>query len=285
VSRRKTGIQWTGRTWNPTVGCSLESPGCTNCYAMRVTARLEAIGQDKYRNLVRWVNEKPVWNGRVRLAGEGDLLKPLSWSAPSLIFVNSMSDLFHEALPDREIDRVFSVMAQCPQHWFQVLTKRHERMRRYMLARYPWGNDVPKNVALGVSVEDQTRALERIPALLGTPAALHFVSYEPALGPLDLSFPLQAGGIEDEAVAWLDWIIVGGESGPGARPFDIAWAEAVIEQACGQTAVFVKQLGADPRWRGEPYKLKSPKGGDPREWPECVRLREDMPVMVGGADG
>lgn len=344
MSKRKTGIQWTGRTWNPMVGCSLASPGCTNCYAMRVTARLEAIGQDKYRNLVSFAKGRPVWNGVVRLAGEGDLVKPLAWTRPALVFVNSMSDLFHEALPDEQIDRVFAVMALSPEHRYQILTKRHERMRAYVgaagryeaiynamanvgraagLGSHPFRqrlvNGMPwplRNVALGVSVEDQERACLRIPSLLDTAAELRFVSYEPALGPVAfvagwMQCPTCRGrgwylkqfadshatpcprcdraarglGLNIASSQFakpgprLDWIIVGGESGPRSRPFDLAWAEAVIDATRGTaTKAFVKQLGANPVWRGEPYALSNPKGGDMKEWPEHLRVREDMPL-------
>jgi hypothetical protein len=185
----KCKIQFTDATWNPLAGCSIVSPGCTNCYAMRQAARIERMGgADHYVGLTEMVNGKPVWTGKVALASERTLLAPLRWKKPRKIFVNSMSDLFHESVPDEWIDRIFAVMALCPQHTFQVLTKRSKRMREYLLT--PWtrvnigdrvGNisadgdndhdafiDGPwplPNVWLCVTAEDQTRADERIPDL------------------------------------------------------------------------------------------------------------------------
>ena len=167
-----------------------------------------------------------------------------------------MSDLFHESLPDAAIDRVFAVMADCPQHTFQVLTKRPERMLQYVT-----GKPLP-NLWLGTSVENQATADVRLPLLLQVPAAVRFVSYEPALGPVGFAFAV-------------DWIIVGGESGPGARPFDIAWARQTIAH-CGttRTACFVKQLGAKPIEGCHPLALRDRKGGDWSEWPEDLRVRQ-----------
>jgi len=228
---------------------------------------------------------------------------------PSRIFTNSMSDLFHEKLSDADIDRVFAVMAKSPQHIFQVLTKRAERMRKYLDEANETGAiaemrvhrlaplDPPKhwyytsgwrwplpNVWLGVSVEDQATADERIPLLFQTPAAVRFVSYEPALGPVGFArhFPHVHGMRNDRF-----WIIVGGESGPGARPFDLAWARSAVEQ-CRKAGVacFVKQLGARPQahtydpFTGDSvgthpfHGLRDRKGGDPSEWPEDLRVRE-----------
>lgn len=217
----KTGIQWTDATWNPVAGCSIVSPGCTNCYAMEQAAALERrFGSEKYAGLTKIAsNGKPVWTGEVRLH-EPSLDQPLRWKRGRRIFVNSMSDLFHENLPDEAIDRIFAVMALCPQHTFQVLTKRPARMRDYFLKRqyldiHPledrelaidramneiapahWckrelhdysedGLPLP-NVWLGVTAEDQERADQRIPILLDTPAAKRFISAEPLLGPIDL---------------------------------------------------------------------------------------------------
>lgn len=207
----KTGIQWTDSTWNPIVGCSIKSPACTNCYAMEQAAALERrFGSEKYTGLTKIAaNGKPVWTGEVRMH-EPALDQPLRWRRGRRIFVNSMSDLFHENLPDEEIDRIFAVMALCPQHTFQVLTKRPERMREYVFARAEfrhrenirWIGNVQierkshyggairwplPNVWLGVTAEDQERANERIPILLDTPTATRFISAEPLLGPLDLT--------------------------------------------------------------------------------------------------
>lgn len=211
----KTKIEWTDKSWNPVVGCSVVSPGCTNCYAMRFAgARLQHTpGGRHYVGLTRKSKAGPVWTGKLALAPEKTLLAPLRWKQPAMIFVNSMGDLFHEDCPDEWIDRVFAVMALCPQHTFQVLTKRADRMRDYctdpermfniaghsqewpafqdaiqhipIFERTISGRCFP-NVWLGVSAEDQARADERIPDLLQTPAAMRFVSAEPLLGPINL---------------------------------------------------------------------------------------------------
>jgi len=285
----KTAIEWCDATWNPVVGCSIVSKGCTNCYAMKMAARLEAMGQPIYRGMTAPSKTGPVWTGAVRL-NPAVLAKPLSWRRPRRIFVNSMSDLFHESLPDEAIDRVFAVMALCPQHTFQVLTKRPERMRAYMRARDGMGdaalcraiNAIPAalgnrhgalemplpNVWLGVSVEDQAAADARIPILLDTPAALRFISAEPLLGPVDLTY-LDTGRQPQEyeaeridalrgGVAWesdgtivarpsvgnIDWVIAGGESGPDARPMHPDWARSLRDQcAAAGVPYFFKQHG------------------------------------------
>lgn len=292
----KTTIQWTDATWSPVRGCSRVSPGCENCYAERQAARFKGPGQP-YEGLVRThPNGEPRWSGTVRLVPER-LFDPIRWRRPRRVFVNSMSDLFHESLSDEDIAAVFGVMAACPQHTFQVLTKRAKRMREWVTwisqndettlalrarnvdaerlggARlsdgqrlmFPW--PLP-NLWLGVSVEDQRRADERIPDLLACPAAVRWVSYEPALGPVDF----------DAALRRVDWIVVGGESGPGARPFDPLWARSTILQ-CREAGVpiFVKQMGARPIVGGQ-YDLsamqRDPKGADPAEWPAELRVRE-----------
>ena len=289
----KSKIEWTEATWNPTVGCSVISPGCTNCYAMKMAARIEAmaIGQTTkngspglaptyYAGTTQPSKAGPVWTGKLALAPEDVLFKPLRWKRPRMIFVNSMSDLFHESVPDEWIDRVFAVMALCPQHTFQVLTKRAGRMCVYlsendMAARVApigaammedsdrnysalrWQQWPLPNVWLGVSTEDQKRADERIPHLLETPAAIRFVSAEPLLGPIDLThidlpggdeeiFPLgwPAGRDDQPCHPFLDWVIVGGESGPNARPMHPDWARSIRDQ-CQAAGVpfFFKQWG------------------------------------------
>lgn len=221
----KTGISWTDSTWNPIVGCSIVSPACTNCYAMSMAARLHAMGVEHYRGLSKRVNGKNVWIGKVVQAPEHILFQPLRWKRPRRIFVNSMSDLFHENVPDEWIDRIFAVMALAPQHTFQILTKRPARMRAYledMRAHYfgeregymdRWATPAVEfsrsscaagfvedcgfplpNVWLGVTAEDQIRADERIPELLATPAAKRFVSVEPMLGPVNLRMTRWATG-------------------------------------------------------------------------------------------
>lgn len=265
----KTNIQWATDQWNPIVGCSVVSPGCTNCYAMRM-AGTWLRGTEPYKGLTQDSKAGPVWNGKVRLLEErlGD---PLRWRAPKdgsrrRVFVNSMGDLFHEAVPEGWISRVFTVMALAPQHDFLVLTKRAERMREYIPRA---GHPIP-NVWLGVSAEDQTRADERIPLLLDTPAAVRFVSAEPLLGKLDLFRPGLSLGNHG-----VNWVIVGGESGPGARPFDLAWARSIVAQ-CRSAGVpcFIKQLGSLVFENRCEIRFSDRKGGDPSEWPEDLRVRE-----------
>lgn len=262
-------IAWTEQTWNPIVGCSIASKGCKNCYAMKMAARLEAMGTDHYAGTTKKVNGKPVWTGKMAMAPESTLLKPLKRKKPTTYFVNSMGDLFHEDVPDEWIDKVFSIMSLCPQHTFQVLTKRAQRMREYF--EYDWrfamieGNaqsihhdltgedpsmwlavhDLP-NVWLGVSAEDQEQANKRIPHLLDTPAAIRFVSLEPQLEEIDLYRGgwslLRRKDIKGKLTGKLDWIIQGCESGPGARGFDMYWAKSMRDQ-CAEVGVpyFLKQ--------------------------------------------
>jgi protein gp37 len=291
-----TSIEWTDETWNPIVGCDIVSPGCTNCYAMRMAARLEAMGVEHYAGMTRKVNGHSVWTGTIRSAPESILAAPLRWKRPRRIFVNSMSDLFHEDVPGAAIDQVFAVMALAPQHTFQVLTKRAGRMRMYltevdrerelsiadaiktlaralhpldlvardnMIWRAPYGGCEPMlplpNVWLGVSVEDQPRADERIHELLATPAAKRFISAEPLLGLIDIArfVPELLTPITEQVGAYaasgheylgtpigLDWVIAGGESGPGARPMHPDWPRALRDQcAAAGVAFFFKQWG------------------------------------------
>lgn len=349
ADQRDGGIAWTDQTWNPTRGCSRVSPGCENCYAERVAARFSGLGQP-YHGLAIMSEHGPRWTREVRLVHE-HLEDPIRWARPRRIFVNSMSDLFHEALSNEEIAAVFGVMAATSRHTFQILTKRSKRMRRWFEwlaslgpfprkgqpdiegadALVPWCVDyyynslflvnlgsfvVPSwplpNVWLGVSVEDQARAEERIPDLVRTPAAVRFLSYEPALGPLDLAIepdattnrfglltcpmcrgwggsltslvPTVDGAEQIKACSYcgstgsaVDWIIIGGESGPGARPFDLAWGRRVVEQcASAGVAAFFKQAGSNPIG----LRLRDRSGGDMAEWPEDLRIRE----FPGGSD-
>ncbi len=269
-----TKIEWTDATWNPVTGCSVVSPGCTNCYAMRLAGtRLRHIASRA--GLTRESKAGPVWTGETRF-NEAELLKPLHWRRPRHIFVCAHGDLFAESVPDDWIDRVFAVMALAPQHTFQVLTKRARRMRLYISKRstkhHPamdyaaiWSAtgtishpaiDLTawplRNAWLGVSAEDQTRAEERIPDLLATPAAVRWVSAEPLLGPVKLHERLGddwlASGLSGERRG-LDWIVVGGESGAGARPMHPAWARSIRDQ-CAEAGVpfFMKQMsGATKR--------------------------------------
>jgi len=266
-----TSIEWTDRTWNPVTGCTKVSAGCKNCYAEGVAERFWAKQYDPVQEDVSGVIRPRRFTDV--LTHEDRLLEPLSWRKPSRVFVNSMSDLFHEAVPDAFIHRVFMVMAKANQHTFQVLTKRPARMLDYLKATNPL-----RNVWLGVSVENQHFADERIPLLLQTPAAVRFISAEPLLGPIDIVGTICKQPVGTPA---LGWVIVGGESGSGARPFDLAWARSIVQQ-CQATGVpvFVKQLGAMPMAGRMPHpddmfiRLKNRKGGDPSEWPDDLRIRE-----------
>lgn len=352
----RTSIEWTDYSWPVVNGCRRKSAGCGTgraggCYAERLAAtRLKHT--DRYRGLAVMTDKGPQWTGEVRLV-EAELEMPLRLRKPSRIFVADMGDLFYEAVPIRSIARVFAVMALAERHTFQLLTKRPERMRELLanerfwvevvhLAeqlvltrdRVTWGGmcgfdalaeqlvaaRALRHAWLGVSVEDQATADERIPLLLDTPAAVRWVSQEPQIGevvyredwlrgrfdhcPEETDDPETDGcrgcagwGIECAAVrgARLDWIVIGGESGPGARPFDLAWARSTIAQCrAAGVPVFCKQLGAHvvfdgfqpagawwpvhDAWaqtaQGFRVTLRDRKGGDPSEWPEDLRVRE-----------
>jgi protein gp37 len=332
----RSSIEWTEETWNPTRGCSRVSPGCEHCYAESIAARFSDAGYPFHGFALRG-KRGPRWTRRLALVdeqsfpGNGKLDLPLRWRRPRRIFVNSMSDLFHESLSNEDIAAIWGVMAACPQHTFQVLTKRAHRMRQWFewIAKRPTGllgmRYAPKlvcagfaqertgrhwtvpdaavwplpNVWLGVSVESQEYAEERIPQLLSVPAAVRFVSYEPALGPVTFGAFLDAhrnhscelggeahNGSEQCAACHdgrpaprLDWVIVGGESGPKARAFDVEWARSVVSE-CRQTKVacFVKQLGRKP-FHGAPgaqgpMPLTNKKGNDMTEWPKDLRVRQ-----------
>lgn len=292
----RTGIEWTDATWNPTTGCDQVSPGCDHCYALTLAKRLKSMGSAKYQR-----------DGDQRTSGPGfgvtehadSLVTPLGWRAPRRVFVNSMSDLFHSGVSDGFITQVWEIMARTPRHTYQILTKRHGRMRsllnqptfRDRLA--PWSTVWPlPNVWLGVSVEDQTRAELRIPSLLATPAAVRWLSCEPLLGPVDLTSWLKhvqtpacdscdPGGPLDWHSGHLwgrcrcachpapparpDWVVVGGESGPDARRMDPAWVRSLRDQcAAAGVAFHMKQTGVvlAKEWGA------TSKGGDPGEWPE-----------------
>ncbi|MBO9502050.1 phage Gp37/Gp68 family protein [Brevundimonas sp. A19_0] len=318
----QTPIEWTDATWNIITGCSVVSPGCTNCYAMKLAGtRLQH--HPSRAGLTIDSKAGPVWNGQVRFNAEW-LTQPLRWTKPRMIFVCAHGDLFHEGVPDEWLDQIFAVMALCPQHTFQVLTKRPERMRAYFAetwqvpaqpAMHVAGLDIPArpahtedrwsrinltidriitgdklfdqnrfwtvegsligrpawprrplpNVWLGVSVEDQTRADDRIPILLDTPAAVRWISAEPLLGPVGLR-GLPGLPTDDECVRinaltgrWrasprdeegnamprIDWVVAGGESGSGARPMHPDWARQLRDQ-CAEAGVpfLFKQWGA-----------------------------------------
>jgi protein gp37 len=291
----KSKIEWTDATWNPIRGCSRVSEGCRNCYAEATAARFSKPGQ-AYEGLAVMGQNGPRWTGKVRLVEEA-LEWPLRWR-PSRIFVNSMSDLFHESVPQEWIARIFLSMFNAPQHIYQILTKRPERMLEIMrdLTEYStmFAGRPMRHVSLGVSIEDANH-LDRARLLRQTPAAVRFISYEPALAPVDFSHHLEG----------IHWLIVGGESGPHARPFDIEWARNTVAQ-CMAAGVpcFVKQLGAnvlsrndagyegdtphswpmdtrvetlaEENYQGQPLRvhLRDRKGGDPSEWPADLRVRE-----------
>ena len=334
-----TKIQWTEKTWNPITGCSKVSAGCKNCYAEGVAKRF--WGERKFTD-VQFHPER--------------LKQPMHWRKPRMVFVNSMSDLFHEDVDNWEIEKMFAVMALAPRHTYQILTKRPARMLEWMtneaahenteyaasLYAADWGGgkqaelyggtwgsgqygdegrcEIPPgfedmnipwplpNVWLGVSAEDQETLDERVPLLLQTPAAVRWVSLEPLLGPVDLT------GIRDDEIgakwdvlgaecthedahvepdtnavicrqcdesSFLDWVVVGGESGPKARRCNTGWVRRVVND-CKAAGVpcFVKQLGANIITETDipnilrPAILNHPKGGDPSEWPEALRVRE-----------
>ena len=294
-----SSIEWTDSTWSPVTGCTKVSAGCDNCYA-------ETIAH-------RFAGSKAFPNGFEVTLHPERLEQPLKWRKPRQIFVNSMSDLFHDSVPDEYIAKVFAVMAQTPQHTYQILTKRHARMRSLLTdlcrcgvghppgthfrSSMAWastshsptyvpglnGRDVHQawplpNVWLGVSVENQQWADIRVPALLDTPAAVRWISAEPLLGPIDLHnvrgidalWPDWMGGPTGGTGAphpLLDWVVVGGESGPGARPMHPAWARALRDQCQKADVPFLfKQWGA---WRPEPiydtsgrYHVVMPDGRD-----------------------
>jgi len=261
-----TKIEWTDATWNPITGCSVVSPGCTNCYAMKL-AGTRLRNHPSRAGLTQDTKAGPVWTGEVRF-NEKTLLEPLKWSRPRMIFVVAHGDLFAEQVPDEWIDQIFAVMALCPQHVFQILTKRPERMRDYFLSnpRVRWETVISTlssnswdpvlatwplpNVWLGVSVEDQKRADERIPLLLQTPAAIRWISAEPLLGPVDLDCPdidwmllPEGNGIIGNKLV-IDWVVAGGESGSGARPSHPDWFRSLRDQCAAAAIPFLfKQWG------------------------------------------
>lgn len=254
-------IEWTDRTWNPVRGCSLVSAGCKNCYAMKQAHRFSGQGQP-YMGLTKMTSHGPVWTGTVALV-EPALNEPAHWKKPARVFVNSMSDLFHDNVTDDFIAQVWKRMAWNQRHTFQVLTKRPARMLDWLsqhgtdsvffgeeaeyqesLESHGWP---VRNVWLGVSVEDQETARERIPILLHTPAAVRWLSCEPLLGPIDLSPWLELGGLDTDrglSNPGIDWVVCGGESGPGARPMHPEWARSLRDQ-CKAAGVpfFFKQWG------------------------------------------
>ena len=265
-----TGIQWTNETWNPSTGCDRISPGCDNCYALTMAKRLKGMGQAKYQN-----------DGDPRTSGPGfgltvhpdTLTTPFGWRKPRRVFVNSMSDLFHARVPETFVGGVWNTMALTERHTYQILTKRPERMCRTLTKWQDagvywrkedmiWCGPVPwplPNVWLGTSIEsdDYTR---RADELRETPAAVRFLSLEPLLGPLpSLSFE------------GIGWAIIGGESGPGARPMDLGWVRELLARGReAGIAMFVKQLGSC--WAHG--RSTDSHGGDWDDWPGEFRVRD-----------
>lgn len=258
----ETQIEWTDSTWNPVAGCSVMSAGCTNCYAMEMAKRLEAMGVAKYAGLTRKSGKRSVWNGTVREDRDA-LAIPRHWKKPRKIFVNSMSDLFHERVSDAFIADVWRVMRATPWHSYQILTKRPERMAE-LLTRAEW--DVLPNVWLGTSVEDAEVA-HRVHQLRHVPAAIRFISFEPLIGPV--------GKID---LTDIHWAIVGGESGRLARPIKEEWIDE-IHDLCEvfETAFFFKQWGT---W-GKDNKRRSKKANGRlyrgRTWDEMPQLSAACP--------
>lgn len=321
----KTTISWTEATWNPIIGCARVSEGCRNCYAEVQAKRIALMHPGSaYEGVLRRGKAGellPMWNGKVTLMPER-LDQPIRWKRPRLIFVNSMSDLFHDDVPFEYVAAVFGVMGAARQHTFQVLTKRPARMLEFFawLAASPIEDPasseatraivrcayhaakltntyapismIPRpgawplpNVWLGVSCENQAAADERIPLLLRCPAVVRWVSAEPLLGPIN--FDARSMGCvghlaETFGNPLLHWIVVGGESGPGARPCRVDWIRDIVDdcRAAG-VAVYVKQVGAVAMERalihGEDdhhWRTRHPKGGDPAEWPLALNVQE-----------
>lgn len=280
-----TSIQWTNETWNPVTGCSKVSQGCKHCYAERIWKKV--YGHRSF-NDVRFHPDR--------------LQKPLGWKKPAMVFVNSMSDLFHESVQPEWIDSIFAVMGLSQQHIYQVLTKRPARMQQELMrlsrsinpleqsardigytfkfdglsgivhSTLPW--PIP-NVWLGVSAEDQATAEERIDLLRQTPAAIRWVSFEPLLGPIYL---------RDLRTLRVDWVVIGGESGTRekSRKFDLRWAYDIVAQCrAAKVPVFIKQFGRNPFFSGgheeaarTNLKLHDSHGGNMDEWPADLRIRE-----------
>jgi protein gp37 len=309
-----TGIEWTDATWNPVVGCTKVSPGCKHCYAKTLHDQRHKARLAGKRVPLQYAEPFEV----VQLMPDR-LAAPFSWRKPRKVFVNSVSDLFHEDVPEEYIARVFATMHANPRHTFQVLTKRADRMQavlsKWGKCEHGWithdrtnpekaydgtgiivgGEKWPlPNVWLGVSVENQAAADERIPCLLETPARVRFLSCEPLLGPVDLTRLTYRGDrlnpldtAHDQAAPHIHWCIIGGESGPGSRPFHLDWARSLQNQCdAAGVPVFFKQAGSAPfDWtRGDPpnheprelvpLRLKDRKGGDLAELPACLDVRE-----------
>jgi len=253
-----TRIEWTDATWNPVAGCSLASAGCKHCYAMKMARRLEAMGVDKYKGLTQKRGKNITWNGIIR-EDEKSLLIPYKWKKPRKIFVNSMSDLFHDDVSDAFILSVWKVMSETPQHNYQILTKRPERMQQMISEKI---KSVLPNVWLGTSVEDR-KSTDRIKHLRKTKAAIRFISFEPLIN--------SVGKVNLQDI---HWAIVGGESGSRARPIKEKWIDEIHTQCKDfNTAFFFKQWGA---WGKDNQKRSKKANG--REY--RGRTWDEMPVTA-----
>lgn len=256
----ETQIEWTDATWNPVAGCTIVSAGCTNCYAMEMARRLEAMQVGKYVGLTRRSGSRTIWNGIVR-EDAGALTLPYRWKKPRKIFVNSMSDLFHEGVSDDFIMKVWRVMQETPRHHYQILTKRPKRMAALLSRRT---DAVLPNVWLGTSIES-AEAIDRLDHLREVPAAIRFISFEPLIGPV--------GPIDLERI---HWAIVGGESGRSARPIREEWIDDIHDQCLeAGTAFFFKQWGTwgkDNKRRSKKENGREYRGKTWDEMPSTIAL-------------
>ena len=247
-----TKIEWTESTWNPVRGCTRISEGCRFCYAERIASRFAREGL-AYEGIAKMTKAGPRWTNRIQLVRHL-LEQPLKWKKSRSIFVNSMSDLFHEDVPFAYIQEVFGVMERADWHQFQVLTKRAERLAE-LSPKLVWS----PNVWMGVSVEDEDYTF-RIDCLRGTPAQTKFLSLEPLLG-----------GLGNLKLDGIDWVIVGGESGPNARPMKEEWVTDIRNQCrAASVPLFVKQMGTD--WARK--QGRGGKGDDMSEWRPDLRIRD-----------
>ena len=268
-----TKINWTDETWNPIIGCSKISPGCKNCYAEKMAYRLSKIKHTEYYGHVLHGKN---WNGLTSYHFKEGLKKPLKWKKPRMIFVCSMSDIFHENVSFWWIDEVFEIIEKCPQHTFQILTKRPEIMQRYFSRNQC--KIIPDNVWLGVTAENQEQANKRIPVLLQIPAKIHFVSVEPMLSEIDLfnvdnEINQKMSEIEPKemffSADYIDWVICGGESGHNARLMSSEWARSLKDQCKEANVPFFFKQGSQNNWKN--YK-------DFDSFPEDLKIRE-FPIL------
>lgn len=308
----KTGIQWTDETWNYFIRCSRESPGCDNCYAFALHDKRYAAWRkgnwptapEQYHHPFSTNYRDPETDKRQGIQIMTDRLNdPYHWRKPRRVFVNSMSDVFHPDVPGSAINDMWQVMFNVKRHTYQVLTKRAERMLEWTRTKaatthWPIEDIWPEWMWPGVSVENQEYANRRVPYLLQLRAAVPYLSMEPLLGFVDLTRIACPNGCHSgdycsqccndydasrfgtiDATEGLKWVIIGGESGPRARPMELSWVESLIEQCqSAGVAVFVKQLGT---YYAKAHGFKDKHGGDMSEWPEHLRIRE-FPIVDRG---